>query len=180
MKFRLLLLGLVVVFSLAGISKADTLVADDITIVGSIIQLTSTATLETTSIPITIPNLLKLAAVPGTLKASEYRYYFDPDSNSGQGGFVVALKTNPQGVVVTTPLAFGADSVAWITNKLYYLSSAGMTGLDGNLSGTQYTFGTFLAKTAIKGTTIDFILNGTLNGLPAIMRGTLFDRNPSR
>ena len=129
---------------------------------------------ETTVEPITIENLLLVTGTTGTAK--DLRYYFDEDSNSGDGGFVIAPKSiaeSGSGTPIATVLAFASNGDAWVSNKGIYRAGAGITGLNNNLSGSQFT-------TAHTKTTINFILYGQLNGIPTLMRGTLLDGNRSR
>jgi len=167
--------------SVLHMAHADTLVAENIIVGGSIEVSSYLKTGKTAVLPLTIANILYLLGVSGA--ASDMRYYYD----STERGYVIAPKTDAStgsgtpAVILLTIIpsgVLGTNYLYWYPNNYSYADALSVTGFGNNLSGTALQNST--SPRATTTTTTRFIMLGTTpNGSQTVVSGYVVESFPA-
>jgi len=167
----ILLILVVLVVPGLRVLQADVLRKGTVTITGSIIQNSDPSTGKSSVKGISIANVLSVLGLGGD--ARDMRYYYDENA----AAYVIAPKSDAAGgagTPIATVFGFGS-SLDWGPDHSF-VSVAGDTGLDGNLSGTGLVYGVY--PHTVETDSITFTLFGVMtssSGLKTIMKGRIVD-----
>jgi hypothetical protein len=181
MKMKTLALLFAALLSAVHLLHADILVAENITVGGTIEVETDVKTAKPAVLPLTIANVLYLLGVSGT--ASDMRYYFDTTEH----GYVIAPKADetsgvgtPAAILLTVAESgtIGTDYVYWQPNTASNVNALSVTGFGGVLTGTAVINSVY--PRAITTTATRFIIFGvTPNGGQTTVYGNIIDAFPT-
>jgi len=126
---------------------------------------------STTISSITPAHVLQALALTST--AGKLKFYFDSTANS----YVIAptgiQNGNPATPIATLLSLAGTNNIQWTPTVNSSFESGSCSGLDGGASGSFADKGVIAQGTETYA--IQFILSGTLTGLPTILEGKLTD-----